>query len=155
MPAWAVLQSELRQLFLKLTEEPFGIGPVLESGYQIVGVADHNHVPLRHFLAPHFNPQIEHIMQIHVGRQRRYGRSLCAVPSSPPRPLLQHLRLQMEILDRIDVCYSETRRLLYETTKVNDDAAVFRGSRRNVRNPARPGGITREDQEGGWHHSPI
>jgi hypothetical protein len=64
--------------------------------------------------------------------------------------------LKMEILDKIDVAVPNHGGFLFETTKVEVDAAVFRGSRRrDVRNPARPGGAAREDQEGGWYHSPI
>src|ERR1700680_1087669 len=45
---------------------------------------------------------------------------------------------------------------LYETTKVEADAVVFRGSRcRDVRNSASPGGVAGEGQAGGWYHSPI
>ena len=64
--------------------------------------------------------------------------------------------LKMEILDKIDVAVPKHGGFLFETTKVEVDAAVFRGSRRrDVRNPARPGGGAREDQEGGWYHGPI
>src|ERR1700730_6498360 len=64
--------------------------------------------------------------------------------------------LKMEILDKIDVAAPKHGGFLFETTKVEMDAAVFRGSRcRDVRNPARPGGAARENQEGGWYHSPI
>jgi hypothetical protein len=45
----------------------------------------------------------------------------------------------MEISAKIDVAAPKHGGLLYETTKVKVDAVVFRGSRRNVRNPARPG----------------
>ena len=44
-----------------------GISLMLEAGHEIVCVADDNHVPMRHFLAPFLGPQIENIMQIHVG----------------------------------------------------------------------------------------
>jgi hypothetical protein len=43
----------------------------LRSWRTIVGVADDNHVALRHFLAPGFDPQIEDVMQIDIRKQRR------------------------------------------------------------------------------------
>jgi hypothetical protein len=46
---------------------PFGI----ESKHKIISVADDNYVALRDFLAPGLDPQIEDIMQVHVGEQRR------------------------------------------------------------------------------------
>jgi hypothetical protein len=62
----------------------------------------------------------------------------------------------MEILDKIGVAVPKHGGFPFETTKVEVVAAVFRGScRRDVRNPARPGGAAREDQEGGWYHSPV
>ena len=48
----------------------YGISLMLEAGHEIVSVANDNHVPVRHFLAPFLGPQIENVMQIHVGQQR-------------------------------------------------------------------------------------
>ena len=64
------LQPELRQPLLKISQEPLSICPVLEAGDEIVSVANHNHVPLRDFLPPDLDPQIEHVVQVHVGQQR-------------------------------------------------------------------------------------
>jgi hypothetical protein len=79
------------------------------------------------------------------------------VPHAPLHrdPSYELPMLKMEILDKIDVAVPKHGGFLFETTKVEVDAAVFRGSRRDVRNPARPGGVAREDQEGGWYHGPI
>ena len=45
---------------------------------------------------------------------------------------------------------------LYETTEVEVDAVVFRGSGgRDLLIPTRPGGAAGENQEGGWNHGPI
>ena len=68
--------------------------------------------------------------------------------------------LKMEILDKIDVAVPKYGASLYETTNVEVDAVVFRGSRRRdvrdiFRNPARPGGTAGEDQEGSRRHSPV
>jgi hypothetical protein len=35
------LQPKLRQPLLKISQKPFGVRPVLESGDEIVGVADY------------------------------------------------------------------------------------------------------------------
>src|SRR5580658_4610185 len=45
------------------------LGP-LRSWRTIVGVADYNHVALRDFLSPYLRPQVEHMVQVHVGEQR-------------------------------------------------------------------------------------
>ena len=63
-------QPKLRQPLLEVSQETHGIGLMLESGNEIVSVADDDHVPLRHFLAPYLGPQIENIVQIHVSQQR-------------------------------------------------------------------------------------
>ena len=65
------LQPELRQPLPKLFQKPLRFRPVLESRYEIVGVADHYHLAFRHFLAPDLRPQIEDMMQVHVRQQRR------------------------------------------------------------------------------------
>ena len=64
-------QTELRQTFSKLFEETLGFRPAFEAHHKIVGVADDNDLAPSHFLAPNFYPQIENVMQVHVGEQRR------------------------------------------------------------------------------------
>jgi hypothetical protein len=54
-----------------LFQETLGVRPVLETHHQIIGITDDNHVALRHFLAPGFDPQIEDVMQIDIRKQRR------------------------------------------------------------------------------------
>ena len=62
----------------------------------------------------------------------------------------------MEILDKIDVTVPKHGDFQFETTKVEGDAAVFRGATlRDVRNSAGPRGIAGEDQERGWYRNPI
>lgn len=53
------LQPKFSQPLLKISQESHGISLVLETGHEIVSVADDDHVPLRHFLAPYLGPQIE------------------------------------------------------------------------------------------------
>src|ERR1700678_869903 len=69
-------QRERRQPFLKLCQESLCIVTVLETNHQIVSVADDNNFAAGYFLAPHLDPQIEDIMQIHICQQRRDHRSL-------------------------------------------------------------------------------
>ena len=63
-------QAELRQPFLELFKEPHGIRSVLEAQHKIVGIANDDDIALRHFPAPDISPQVEDVVQIHVGEQR-------------------------------------------------------------------------------------
>src|SRR5262249_62350393 len=63
-------QTEPYQPFPKLRKEPLGVGSVLKAHHKIVGIADDDDIAACDFLAPSFNPQVEHIVQIHVGEQR-------------------------------------------------------------------------------------
>jgi hypothetical protein len=63
-------QTELHQPFLKITQETFGVSPVLKAQHNIVGIPDNDDIARGHFLAPSFHLQIEHVMQIHVRQQR-------------------------------------------------------------------------------------
>ena len=64
-------QPELRQPLLKVSQEALGFGPMLKPDHEIIGVADENHVALRHFLAPDLCPQVENVMQVNVSQQWR------------------------------------------------------------------------------------
>jgi hypothetical protein len=64
------LQPKLRQPLLKISQKPFGVRPLLKSGDEIVGVADHYHVALRDFLSPYLDPQVEYVVQVDVRQQR-------------------------------------------------------------------------------------
>jgi hypothetical protein len=64
-------QAELGQSFSKLAEKTFGFCPAFEAHDQIVGVADDNYLAHGHSLAPGFYPQVENVVQVHVGEQRR------------------------------------------------------------------------------------
>ena len=61
-------QREARQPFPEFPEEPLRLVTMLETDHQIVNIADNNDVAAGYFLAPHLDPQIEHIMQIHIGQ---------------------------------------------------------------------------------------
>lgn len=64
------LQPKLRQPFQKISQKPLSIRPVLKSRDEVVGLADHDHVPLCQLLAPYLDLQVEHIVQVHVCEQR-------------------------------------------------------------------------------------
>ena len=60
------LQTELCQPFPKLSQEPLSIGFALKPHYQIIRVADNNHLSAPHFLTPGFHPEVENVVQVHV-----------------------------------------------------------------------------------------
>jgi hypothetical protein len=43
---------------------------VFEAHHQIVGIPDDNDIALSDFLAPGFDPQVEHVVQVDVRKQR-------------------------------------------------------------------------------------
>ena len=59
-------QREARQPFPKLSQEPLGVLALLKADHQVVSVADKHHLSARYLPAPCLNPQVEHIVQIHV-----------------------------------------------------------------------------------------
>ena len=67
---WMESQAKFRQPSLEIIEEPHGIGSVLETQRNIVGVADDDDIAIRHFPAPDICPQVEAVMKVHVGDQR-------------------------------------------------------------------------------------
>src|SRR6266700_1850418 len=69
-------QREVRQPFLKLSQEPLSVFTPLKADHQIVSVSDKHHLSARYLPAPCLNPQVEHIVQIHVRQKRRNHRSL-------------------------------------------------------------------------------
>ena len=63
-------QAELRQPLLEVLKEPHGIGSLLEAHHKIVGITNDDDIALCRFPAPDNRPQVEHIVEIHVGDQR-------------------------------------------------------------------------------------
>jgi hypothetical protein len=63
-------QTELHQPFLKITQESFGVSPVLKAQHNVIGISDNYDIAPGQFLAPSFHPQIEHVMQVYVREQR-------------------------------------------------------------------------------------
>ena len=63
-------QAELRQALPEFLQETLGLRPALEAHHQIVGIPDDDDIAPSHFLAPGFDPQVEHLMQVDVRQQR-------------------------------------------------------------------------------------
>src|SRR4051794_9896602 len=93
-------QGKLRHSGAYRLQEPFGIGPVLETNDRVVGVAHHDHGAARMAFAPLLGPEIVDVMEIDVRQQRRYDRPLRGAfiagrltPSSTT-PAFSHLRIR-------------------------------------------------------------
>ena len=66
------LQAELREPAAKLVQEPLSVLPVLEPDDEIVGEAHGNDITVRAPSPPPAGPQVEDVVQVHAGEQRRY-----------------------------------------------------------------------------------
>ena len=88
-------QRELLQPRTHRVPEALGIRLVLEADDDIIGIADDDHVARGLAPSPALRPEIEHVVQVDVGEQRRDHRSL---PGSRladhDGPVLQDTRLQ-------------------------------------------------------------
>src|SRR6266540_40508 len=69
-------QGELREPLAQVPEKPLGVLLMLEPDDEVVGEADDDHVTVRAPPPPPLGPQVEDVVQIHVGEQRRYRCSL-------------------------------------------------------------------------------
>jgi hypothetical protein len=63
-------QAELRQAFPEFLQESLRFRSALETHHQIIGIPDDNDIATGHFLAPGSDPQVEHVMQVDVRKQR-------------------------------------------------------------------------------------
>src|SRR5215472_15624561 len=70
------VQSELPQLFSHALAKTIRIRFPLEPENDVIRIADDDHVALRMFSAPDVHPEIEHIMEIDISKERRDHRSL-------------------------------------------------------------------------------
>ena len=64
-------QLELSHSFSKFLPKLFGIVLELESNHGVVGVTHHDYIAVRALPPPCLNPEIEDVMEIDVGQQRR------------------------------------------------------------------------------------
>src|SRR6516162_5079331 len=89
------LQPELAQSFGEFLPEPLSIRPHLESEHNIVGEAHDDHVAVRLRTTPRPDPQVEYVVEIDVGEQRRNATTLRRPFFHPySLPVLQHAGVQ-------------------------------------------------------------
>lgn len=70
--------------------------PILESEDIVICVAHDDHFAARVAPPPPLGPQVQHVVQIHVGEQRRYRRPLrCTFVALRPDPVLDYSRSQL------------------------------------------------------------
>src|SRR6478609_7943991 len=66
------LQTELGEPVAKRGKEPVGVVTMLKPDGEIVSEAHDNDVTARLVVSPPIDPQVEDVVQVHVGEQRRY-----------------------------------------------------------------------------------
>ena len=66
------LQPELREPLAKIGQEPLGVLPMLEPDDEVVREPHDDHVTAREPAPPPVGPQVEDVVEVHVGEQRRY-----------------------------------------------------------------------------------
>ena len=64
------VQPERPHAVLPVVEEPLRVCPVLESRDDVIGIPDDNHIAGRRLTPPSPDPEVEHVMQVHVREQR-------------------------------------------------------------------------------------
>ena len=67
---WVKFQPESPQPFPKIFQKTIRIASMLKAQYVVVRIADDNDLALRTLSAPDIHPQVEHVMQIDVRKQR-------------------------------------------------------------------------------------
>src|SRR3990170_1656016 len=85
------LQLELREPLAQLCQEPLSVSPVLEPHDDVIRVPHDDHVAVGLRLPPPLSPEVEHVVQVHVGQEWRDAAPLGrAFLTLRPRPVLQH-----------------------------------------------------------------
>src|SRR5882762_2480506 len=85
------LQVELLHAFREFRPELIGIRLAVKSNHDIVRETHHDDIAVRPLLTPRLDPQVEHVMEIDVGQQRRCTTALRRSFLHPyPFPILQH-----------------------------------------------------------------
>ena len=84
-------QIELLHSLREFRPELSGIRLAVKSSHDVVRKTHHDNVAVRPLLTPRLDPQVEHVMEINVGQQRRSAAAL-GRPffHSYPFPILQH-----------------------------------------------------------------
>src|SRR5438552_736221 len=89
------LQAELRQPLAELGQEPLGLLPVLKPDDEVIRVPHDDHVAVGLRLPPSPNPEVERVVQVHVGQERRDAAPLGRALVAPrPRSVLPHARVE-------------------------------------------------------------
>src|SRR6516225_497132 len=91
------MQRERKLLYpyAQCVPEASGVGLVLETDDEVVGVPHNDHIALGLAPSPAVGPQIEHVVHIDVGEQRRNYRALSRSHLTyRDDPVLQDTRLQ-------------------------------------------------------------
>src|SRR6185295_10852565 len=70
------LQTELLQSLAEGGSKSNRVALVLKRQHDVVSVADYSDLAICRTLPPLLYPEIEHVVQVHVGEQRRYRRTL-------------------------------------------------------------------------------
>src|SRR5258708_3229199 len=124
-------QRELFHPCAKIRQKAPCIILVLKSDDTIVGVAHYDDIPAGVAMSPLLSPQVERVVQITVGKQRRNHRPLWGTGvSRRPLPIVEHSRLQ-PLANQSDYAWI-TNPVLYETdqpfmadrVKIGPDVAI-------------------------------
>src|SRR5882724_3959755 len=85
------LQVELLHAFREFRPELIGIRLAVKSNHDVVRKTHHDHIAVRPLLTPCLDPQVEYVMKVDVGQQRRGTAALGRPFLHPyPLPILQH-----------------------------------------------------------------
>src|SRR5712692_1082414 len=88
-------QFELSEAFRQFLMKPLGVRWTLKTHDEVIGPANHNHVAFGFCLTPVLRPEVEHIVQVDVGQQRRGTAALwCSLFTARPLSLFQHACVQ-------------------------------------------------------------
>ena len=95
-------QRELLQPLAHRIQEAPGVALVLEADDEVVGIAHDDHVARGLAPSPALGPEVEHVVQVDVGKQRRDHRPLPGPPVTDRHdPVFQDARLE-PFLDQAD-----------------------------------------------------
>src|ERR1700680_2166104 len=102
------LQVELLHAFREFRPKLIGIRLAVKSDHDVVRKTHHDDIAVRPLLTPCLDPQVEHVMEINVGQQRRCTTALGRPFLHPcPFPILQHAGVEPFLDQSRDapICY--------------------------------------------------
>ena len=65
-------QPELREPLAQISPESLGIFLILETNGEIISEPNDDDITVGEPIPPPLSPQVEDVVQVHVGQQRRY-----------------------------------------------------------------------------------